>query len=110
MQNSHYDNMNEAKLITESNAWRLCGRVASDNALALRAEGEHLLAGCGAGGVVNLDLSELEAADSAPVSLLLCWQRQATRTQITLKFTAISESLRALLELYGLSDLAEFAK
>ena len=97
--------MNEAKLITDGNSWRLRGVIASDNVLELRAEGERLLAERGAGDVVNLDLSELEAADSAPVSLLLCWQRQAARAQVTLKFAAVSESLRALLELYGLAEL-----
>ena len=99
--------MNKAKLITEGNSWLLRGRVASDNVLELRAEGERMLAECGAGGAVNLDLSELEAADSAPVSLLLCWQRQAARAQVALKFVAVSESLRALLELYGLGGLVE---
>ena len=102
--------MNEAKLITEGNSWRLRGRVASANVLELRAEGERLLAECGAGGVVNLDLSELEAADSTPVSLLLCWQRQAARGPTTLKLAAVSESLRELLELYGLNELAEGLK
>ena len=96
--------MNEAKLITEGNSWRLVGWVAGDNVLDLRAEGERLLAGHGAGGVVNLDLSELEAGDSAPVSLLLCWQRQAARAQVALKFAAVPKSLQELLELYGLSQ------
>ena len=99
--------MNKAKLIIEGNSWLLRGVIASDNVLELRAEGERLLAERGAGDVVNLDLSELEAADSAPVSLLLCWQRQAARAQVTLKFAAVSESLRALLELYGLGGLVE---
>ena len=98
--------MNKAKLITEGNSWRLRGVIASDNVLELRAEGERLLAERGAGDVVNLDLSELEAADSAPVSLLLCWRRQAARAQVVLKFVAVSESLQALLELYGLGELA----
>ena len=97
--------MNEAKLITDGLSWRLSGQVASANVLDLRAEGELLLAECGAGGVVSLDLSAMEAVDSAPVSLLLCWQRQAARAQITLKFAAVSESLRELLDLYGLKEL-----
>ena len=98
--------MNEAKLVTEGNNWRLCGQIDSNNVLELRTEGDSMLGKLSAGTVVNLDLSAMEAMDSTPVSLLLCWQRQAAHGPIALKLAAVSESLRELLELYGLHELA----
>ena len=100
--------MNEAKLVTEgNNYWRLCGKIDSDKVIDLRVKGEIMLSKLSAGSVVDLDLSAMEAMDSTPVSLLLCWQRRARRAQAMLRFAAVSESLRELLELYGLHELAE---
>ncbi|HKB58977.1 MAG TPA: STAS domain-containing protein [Gallionellaceae bacterium] len=52
-----------------------------------------------------VDLSAVEAVDSAAVSLLLSWLREAQRRNITLCFNSIPENLMSLARLYGVADL-----
>ncbi len=52
-----------------------------------------------------VDLSAVEAVDSAAVSLLLSWLREARRRNVTLCFNSIPENLISLARLYGVADL-----
>lgn len=52
-----------------------------------------------------VDLSQVEAVDSAAVSMLLGWLRAAQRNQRTLRVTALPEDLLSLARLYGVADL-----
>jgi phospholipid transport system transporter-binding protein len=52
-----------------------------------------------------VDLARVEAVDSAGVSLLLTWLREAQRTNITLCFSNIPENLMSLARLYGVADM-----
>jgi phospholipid transport system transporter-binding protein len=52
----------------------------------------------------TVDLAQVEAADSAAVSLLLGWQRNAQRHDATLKIINVPENLRSLAGLYGVAD------
>lgn len=52
-----------------------------------------------------VDLSGVEAVDSAAVSLMLVWMREAQRRNITLCFNAVPENLMSLARLYGVSDV-----
>ncbi len=52
-----------------------------------------------------VDLSQVEAVDSAAVSMLLGWLRAAQRNQRTLSVTALPEDLLSLARLYGVADL-----
>jgi phospholipid transport system transporter-binding protein len=52
----------------------------------------------------TVDLAQVEAADSAAVSLLLGWLRNAQRHDAKLNFVNIPDNLRSLAGLYGVAD------
>jgi phospholipid transport system transporter-binding protein len=52
-----------------------------------------------------VDFSQVEAVDSAAVSLLLGWLRAAQRSQRTLRVTGLPSDLLSLARLYGVADL-----
>lgn len=52
-----------------------------------------------------VDFSQVEAVDSAAVSLLLGWLRAAQRSQHALRITGLPEDLLSLAHLYGVSEL-----
>lgn len=52
-----------------------------------------------------VDFSQVEAVDSAAVSMLLGWLRAAQRNQRTLRVTGLPEDLLSLARLYGVADL-----
>ena len=52
----------------------------------------------------TVDLAQVEAADSAAVSMLLGWLRNAQRHQAKLTFVNVPENLRSLAALYGVAD------
>ena len=52
----------------------------------------------------TIDLAQVEAADSAAVSLLLGWQRNAQRHEAKLTLVNVPENLRSLADLYGVTE------
>jgi len=52
-----------------------------------------------------VDFSQIEAVDSAAVSMLLGWLRAARRSQRTLRITGLPDDLLSLAHLYGVADL-----
>jgi len=52
----------------------------------------------------TIDLAQVEAADSAAVSLLLAWLRNAQRHQAKLNFVNVPDNLYSLAGLYGVAD------
>lgn len=52
-----------------------------------------------------VDFSQVEAVDSAAVSMLLGWLRAAQRSQHALRITGLPEDLLSLAHLYGVSEL-----
>jgi phospholipid transport system transporter-binding protein len=52
----------------------------------------------------TVDLAQLEVADSAAVSLLLAWLRNAQRHEAKLTLINVPENLRSLATLYGVAD------
>lgn len=54
---------------------------------------------------MEIDFSQVEAVDSAAVSLLLCWLRRAQRENVTLNFSKIPDNLLSLARLYGVAEL-----
>ena len=56
------------------------------------------------GKVWVVDLAQVEAADSAAVSLLLGWQRNAQRHGAKLTLVNVPENLRSLADLYGVAE------
>lgn len=52
----------------------------------------------------TVDLAQVEAADSAAVSMLLGWLRNAQRHDAKLNLVNIPDNLRSLAGLYGVAD------
>lgn len=52
-----------------------------------------------------VDFSQVEAVDSAAVSMLLGWLRAAQRSERTLRVTGLPEDLLSLADLYGVTEL-----
>lgn len=52
----------------------------------------------------TIDLAQVEEADSAAVSLLLAWLRNAQRHEAKLNFINVPDNLHSLADLYGVAD------
>lgn len=59
----------------------------------------------GAKGALVVDLSRVEAVDSAAVSLLLSWLRRAQRSNVALCFSHLPENLLSLARLYDVAEM-----
>lgn len=53
------------------------------------------------------DFSEVSEIDSASVSLMLEWSRRARARGAQVRFANVGESLRSLIDLYGVGDLIQ---
>jgi phospholipid transport system transporter-binding protein len=76
--------------------------ITPDNAVAIRGEGERLIAAKNQEVVV--DLSGLGAAHSVVLSLLLCWMRLARSRGQRLSFEGVDAQLASLATLSGLGS------
>jgi len=85
-------------LTREGEVLKVSGPMNIDSAAALLSQSEGLLAD-----VQVVDLSAVTEVDSAAVSLLLEWRRQAKTA--TLRFANLPEALNSLAALYGVTDL-----
>ncbi len=54
---------------------------------------------------LEIDLAEVGAVDSAAVSLLLAWLREAQRSNLTLQFFHVPDNLLSLARLYGVAEM-----
>ena len=52
-----------------------------------------------------IDLAQVETVDSAAISLLLAWLREAQRSSVQLCFAHVPENLLSLARLYGVADM-----
>ncbi|MGO8754444.1 MAG: lipid asymmetry maintenance protein MlaB [Gallionellaceae bacterium] len=85
----------------KGDGWLVAGRLTMATVAALfninlRPEGRNTL---------EIDFSQVEAVDSAAVSLMLCWLRRAQRENVTLNFSGIPDNLLSLARLYGVAEL-----
>ncbi len=90
-----------ASIRREGASLKLDGPIHMANARALMSEGSALLAP----DVTHIDMAAVTEVDSAAVSLLLEWQRQAAGLNTSLRFTNLPESVKSLASLYGVTDL-----
>ncbi len=57
------------------------------------------------GGDLVIDLAQVEAVDSAAVSLLLSWLRRAQSNQVAISFANVPDNLLSLARLYGVAGM-----
>ena len=84
----------------EGDHLRISGRLTMDTIGALFNEAMQPLEGK----TWTVDLAQIEVADSAAVSMLLSWVRNAQRHGASLSFVNIPDNLRSLADLYGVAD------
>lgn len=87
----------------EQNGSRLSvsGAMTMESVNALLAEARSLFSGS----TLEVDLSAVSEVDSAAVSLLFEWLRQARENQVSLQFVNLPANLVSLATLYGVLDL-----
>jgi phospholipid transport system transporter-binding protein len=81
------------------------GEVTADSVISLRKEGERLIRSASAD--LAIDLGGLVTAHSVVLSMLLCWQRLANQTGISLSFRGVSGRLASLAALSNLDSQFE---
>ncbi|SFU61225.1 STAS domain-containing protein [Nitrosospira multiformis] len=77
------------------------GSITIDNVVSVIASGVALFDGED----VTIDLGRVTEADSAAVSLLLEWRREAARRRLQIRFLNMPQNLQSLMQLYGVSEL-----
>ena len=85
----------------EGDRFRVSGRLTIDVVTALYNSG---LPPDGNPALV-VDLGQVEAVDSAAVSLLLSWLRRAQRDHLSLCFSNVPDNLMSLARMYGVAEL-----
>lgn len=58
-----------------------------------------------AGGELQFDFASLQHVDSAAVATLLAWQRAAHKAGRHLQFVNLPETLKSLVQMYGVAEL-----
>ncbi|MGB1950889.1 MAG: STAS domain-containing protein [Marinobacter sp.] len=91
-----------ARVALAGSTLTVSGAIDPINVLAVRKEGESLIAS--AAGELTVDLSAMGSAHSVVLSLLLCWQRHAAARGCTLAFAGVSDRLVSLASLSNLDD------
>ncbi|MFA6120099.1 MAG: STAS domain-containing protein [Sideroxydans sp.] len=89
-------------IVWADNKFAVSGALTIDSAKALQrfpfeqnAKGEPLV----------VDMAQVAAVDSAAVSLMLSWLRQAKAQDLQLSFIHVPTNLHSLVDLYGLSEV-----
>jgi len=85
-------------LTREGDVLKVAGPMNINSAATLLHQSSGLLSD-----VKLVDLAEVTEVDSAAVSLLLEWRRQAQNT--TLRFANLPTALKSLADLYGVAEL-----
>lgn len=84
---------------------RVSGPVTIDNVTAVIEAGRQAIAGSDP----VVDLSGLENVDSAAISMMLEWMRDAARGGRRVRFANLPENLRTLAKVYGVLDVLPLA-
>ena len=77
------------------------GPITLDNVVAVLAEGN----GQFTASEVTVDLAAVTDVDSAALSLLLEWRREAGRNGRVIRYLNLPANLKSLAELYGVIEL-----
>ncbi len=85
-------------LTREGDQLKVAGPLNIESVPALLTQSSGMLSG-----VAVVDLAGVTEIDSAAVSLLLEWRRQAQNP--TLRFAQLPAALKSLADLYGVTDL-----
>jgi len=90
-----------ARIVRDGPVYRIEGPVTMASAESLVQDGRRLFEG----GEVTVDLGGVSEADSAALSLLLQWVRDAAGKGRRMSFTNLPTGLQSLAVLYGVNEL-----
>lgn len=90
-----------SQIVKTGNALQVSGALTVETVNALLADS----AGAFADGSVQVDLGGVAEVDSAAISLVFEWMRQAQRSNAALVFVNLPANLACLATLYGVLDL-----
>lgn len=76
------------------------GTITINNVVAMTQQGISLFEGHS----LVIDLANVAEVDSSIVSMLLEWSREASQKNLQLHFSNIPESVKSLMQLYGVSE------
>jgi len=88
-------------LIAREGRWEVGAPLTMDSAAAMMEASEQMP--LPTEGIV--DMTRVEAVDSAGVAIMLAWKRRAVAEGRTLAFANVPAALSSLAELYGVEDL-----
>ena len=88
-------------MISEQGRVKISGPLTVDTVGPLISFSAHAADKAG----VVIDLQQVETVDSAAVSLMLAWVREAQRNKVKLSFEHIPENLLSLARLYDVAEL-----
>lgn len=89
----------------DGDIFRVSGPVTIDNVTSVIEAGRQAFAGSDA----VVDLSGLENVDSAAISMMLEWMRDAAGGGRRVRFANLPENLRTLAKVYGVLDVLPLA-
>jgi phospholipid transport system transporter-binding protein len=92
-------------IFREGNTVIVQGAVTIDHAMMLTKSGIALFDDQ----PLTIDLDQVTEVDSTIVSILLEWQRATRKNSHALQFINMPESLRSLIQLYGVAELIPLA-
>jgi phospholipid transport system transporter-binding protein len=90
-----------AQITKEGNRWSVNGAMSMPHVKSLLAEGSALETAKD----VEIDLSAVTDVDTATISLLFEWLRQAHSRKCKVTYTNLPENLASLATLYGVLEL-----
>lgn len=88
-------------IVCDGDSCTLQGVVNISNVVTVLEEGKRLFTAPD----VTVDVSGLTEVDSAAISLLLEWRREAQRGNRKIEYTNLPDNLKSLAALYGVSEL-----
>lgn len=98
--------MSEAKFEKAAdNVFRINGALTIETAPGLMRQATEVLRGVANGATVEMNLSGVDACDSAAVAVLLEWRREAGRRNWELKFSGLPERLLSIARISDVDDL-----
>jgi phospholipid transport system transporter-binding protein len=90
-----------AQITKEGNRWLVSGAMSMPHVEALLAESASLETAKD----IEIDLSAVSEVDTASISLLFEWLRQARRRKSKVTYVNLPENLASLATLYGVLEL-----
>jgi phospholipid transport system transporter-binding protein len=93
-------------IVRDGGRYRVEGALTLGTATALRARGQEMFVDP----LSRVDLSAVTELDSAAISLLLEWLREARSQQREIVYLNLPENLKSLGSLYGVLDLLPLAE